>query len=69
MSEKHLELTEIVNSYSVTTLKQLKQIPETHLIRIIAGNLRTCIKAHGPITVEHIGSAAKRITNQLLSVL
>lgn len=63
------EITNIVNSYSITTLKQIKQIPESHLNRIIAGNLRSCIKAHGAVTLEHIGSAAKRITNQLLSIL
>ncbi len=68
MSEEHLELTEVVNRYSVKTIKQLKSIPESHLNRIIAGQLRACIKTHGPITLEFIGSAAKRIANQLLGM-
>lgn len=63
------EITEVINKYSIKTIKQIKQIPESHLNRIIAGNLKSCIKAHGNISPELIGSAAKRITNQLLSIL
>jgi hypothetical protein len=63
------DLLKLINSYSVTTIGQVKNIPESHLNRIIAGNLRSTIKAHGPITMEHIGSASKRIANQLLSVV
>ncbi len=32
--------------------------------RVIVGALRSAIAAHGPITCERIGSAAKRITGQ-----
>ncbi len=35
------------------------------LERIIAGALRAAIKDHGPITLEWIGSAAKRVAGQL----
>jgi hypothetical protein len=35
------------------------------LERAIAGALRAAIKAHGPITPEHIGSATKRIVGNL----
>lgn len=33
--------------------------------RLVAGALRSCIEAHGPITPEWIGSAAKRVISQL----
>lgn len=69
MSEEHLEIAEVINRYSVKTIKQIKAIPEAHLNRIIAGQLRSCIKAHGPITLEFIGSAAKRIANDLLGMI
>lgn len=55
-----------INNYTIQTLNQIKAIPEAHLTRIISGQLRSCIDAHGPITLETIGSAAKRITNTLL---
>jgi hypothetical protein len=32
------------------------------------GALRSAIEAHGPITAEHIGSAAKRILGNLKNV-
>jgi hypothetical protein len=35
------------------------------LERAITGALRSAIRAHGPITPEHIGSAVKRIVGQL----
>ena len=35
------------------------------LARAIAGALRAAIHAHGPITLEHIGSATKRILGSL----
>ena len=35
------------------------------LTRAIAGALRASIHAHGPITLEHIGSATKRILGNL----
>ena len=38
---------------------------EESLERAIIGALRAAIKDHGPITPEHIGSAAKRILGQL----
>lgn len=36
--------------------------------RAISGALRSAIRAHGPITPEHIGSAAKRIAGNLANV-
>jgi hypothetical protein len=63
---KEESLVKTINKYTVQTINQIKTIPETQLIRIISGQLRSCIDAHGPITAEHIGSAAKRITNHLL---
>jgi hypothetical protein len=33
----------------------------------ISGGVRACIKAHGPITEDWIGSAAKRICNSFQS--
>lgn len=60
---------EHVNKYSAATLNQIKAIPEAHLNRIIAGQLKTTIKAHGPIVNDTIGSASKRITTQLLAIL
>ena len=35
------------------------------LARAIAGALRAAIHAHGPITLEHIGSATKRVLGSL----
>ena len=35
--------------------------------RIVVGALRTTINAHGPITEQFIGSAAKRITHAVLA--
>lgn len=63
------KLLEIVNKHSAATLNQLKNIDEAHLVRIIAGQLKSTIKVHGPVTMENIGSAAKRIACQLLSVI
>lgn len=40
-------------------------MPDDSLERAIAGALRAAIKAHGPITAEHIGSATKRIVGNL----
>lgn len=64
MTSEHI--LETINKWSATTIKQIHNIPESHLNRIIAGQLRSCIKAHGNITPELIGSAAKRIANSLL---
>jgi len=70
MSEPEIDkLLTSINSWSASTINQIKMIPETHLNRMIAGQLKTCIKAHGPITNAQIGSAAKRISSQLLASL
>jgi hypothetical protein len=37
----------------------------SNLERIVAGALRAAIHDHGPITLDQIGSAAKRIVGQL----
>ena len=66
MTEKILDQ---INNYSATTLSQIRNIPETHLTKIIAGNLKTTIDAHGDINKSGIGSASKRIANQLLGLL
>lgn len=67
MSEQ--KILETINEYSATTINQIKNIPETHLTKIVAGNLRSTIDAHGDITKGDIGSAAKRIANQLLGMV
>jgi hypothetical protein len=59
-------LLENINSWSINTIRQLEEIPRTHLTKLIAGQLRACIDAHGPITKEVVGSAAKRIAHSLL---
>lgn len=70
MSEPDIEkILSLINTWSATTINQIKAIPEAQLNRMIAGQLRTCIKAHGPITNDQIGSAAKRIATQLLAAL
>lgn len=63
------KLLEHINTYSHTTLKQIQNIPEVHLTKIVAGNLRSTIDSHGDITKNEIGSAAKRIANQLLGII
>ena len=40
-------------------------IQQSPLYPMVVGALRSAIDAHGPITAEHIGSAAKRIVGQL----
>lgn len=69
MNEQEKEILELVNQWSAATINQLRNIPEAHLNRMVAGQLKNCIKAHGPITSACVGSAAKRITNQLLGVV
>ncbi len=69
MAEDIDKVLQAVNQYSATTISQIKGIPEAQLMRMISGQLRTTIKAHGPITMEQIGSASKRIATQLLAVL
>ena len=44
-------------------------IEENTLRRMVSGCLRQCIEAHGPITKDFIGSAQKRISNQILGHL
>jgi hypothetical protein len=39
--------------------------PATGIERAVVGALRAAIRDHGPITPEHIGSAAKRIVGNL----
>jgi hypothetical protein len=36
-----------------------------HLERIVSGGLISCIKAHGPVTRNFVGSATKRIAQNL----
>lgn len=42
--------------------------PREALERAVVGALRSAIKDHGPITAEHIGSAAKRVVGNLENV-
>jgi vacuolar-type H+-ATPase subunit I/STV1 len=42
---------------------------ELWLQKLIVKSLKDCIRAHGDITVEWIGSAAKRIANQIYGEL
>lgn len=37
------------------------------LLKVINGALKSCITAHGPITLDQIGSAGKRIIGALKS--
>lgn len=34
--------------------------------RVICGALRDCIKAHGPINLEFLGSASRRVISRLI---
>ena len=43
-----------------------KETERQQISRIIIGGLRETIRIHGPITKLLIGSAAKRITNNIL---
>ena len=40
---------------------------EEEELRVISGALKSCIDAHGPITKEWLGSAAKRVRKALSS--
>lgn len=42
---------------------------QERLERIVSGELRNTIKAHGPISDQWIGSATKRIVHQLCAYL
>lgn len=48
-----------------TALRKLPPEPEW-LHRVVVGNLRSTIAAHGPIDAKGIGSAAKRISSGIL---
>jgi len=51
---------------------QKKKIKPRHVVideQRVSGAIRECIKAHGPITPEFIGSASKRICGQLLQII
>ncbi len=63
------KLLKAINSWSATTIKQIDTIPEIHLNKIIAGQLSSCITAHGNITPKHIGSVSKRMTKQILAIV
>jgi hypothetical protein len=47
----------------------MTQAERSALEKRIAGALRSCIDAHGPITPERIGSAAKRAVGAIMRVL
>lgn len=38
---------------------------EERAFRIVLGQLRSCVQAHGPITMELLGSASKRVSTAL----
>ena len=48
-----------------TRVEQEAERKERSLERIVAGALRAAIHDHGPITLQTLGSAAKRIVGQL----
>lgn len=51
---------------------QKRKIKPRHVVideQRVAGAIRDCIKQHGPITPDFIGSATKRICGQLLQVI
>lgn len=68
-AEKLNEVIQAINDYekdnldTITKLKKVKQL-ET---KRISGALRQTINAHGPITLNYIGSATKRIYGVLLN--
>jgi hypothetical protein len=50
----------------VSKASYLPRMNRDRVQRIIAGALRSTIDAHGPVTLDWIDSASKRIANQLL---
>lgn len=66
---KITELIQVINDYeknNLDTISKLKKDKSLETKRI-SGALRQTINAHGPITLNYIGSATKRIYGVLLS--
>lgn len=63
------KLLDIINGFSHSTLKQIEEIPNTHLTRILAAQLNSQIDSHGPIHKVHVGSASKRIANNIKDII
>ena len=67
--DKITEVIKIVNDYekdNLNTISKLKKDKSFETKRI-SGALRQTINAHGPITLNYIGSATKRIYGVLLN--
>lgn len=62
---KILEFIDLYEKNNLDTIKKLKRLKQLET-RKISGALKQTINAHGPITKDLIGSAAKRIYGALL---
>jgi hypothetical protein len=62
-------LINIFNEYESSNLDTIKKLKRERSIesKKITGALKQCIKAHGPITLQFLGSATKRISGALLT--
>lgn len=52
----------------IFTVRKLRREPHSAAVKPIVFGLQDAIKAHGPITKEHIGSAAKRVFGRLRGI-
>ncbi len=66
---KITELVHVINDYEKNNLDTISKLKKDKLLETkrISGALRQTINAHGPITLNYIGSATKRIYGVLLS--
>ena len=66
---KITELIQVINDYEKNNLDTISKLKKDKTIetRRISGALRQTINSHGPITLNYIGSATKRIYGMLLS--
>lgn len=67
--DKITEVIKIVNDYEKDNLDTISKLKKDKLLETkrISGALRQTINAHGPITLNYIGSATKRIYGVLLN--
>ena len=59
--------TQVENFWKEDLTEKSSSIQQIQLHRIVVGQLRNAVNTHGPITLDLIGSAAKRITAQLMA--
>jgi len=53
----------------IVSIEEVDKLKVEALDKLIAGALRDCIKSHGDITPEFIGSATKRISSSISGAL